>query len=438
MSVDAAQLAGSPEDEVKTLPGVESISSASQSAAVPPLQDNEEDSFYLTFPSANEQLTDAEFERACELIDYYIEEGNRIVPYCVERGRDPDLFDRGNVWQEGFVDFLGNMMLSKKYNNLNRMRLIAWHFSAYRLFDLSSVTEPPPSEWFNVFYSRGVEELPDDVDSLIHESYDPWHRMETLFPRLDNIIDKVDAKYLHSQPLRFGEIAASYRGFMVNGDSIRYWGGVAALYRTRVLEQIERKIAERGMCRVLEIGPGYGGLAYQLKKTYGDKLQFIAVDLVESLIYSSIYLTTLFKEKALFYTDEKVVTADNGLVFVPSFRSPEFFRAISDIDLCINTISMNEMTAAQVDYYAQAVSMCLAKDGIFFECNRDALRAGPGRIEVKSYIALQFAERLSVENTEVAGDGNLDIWSHALSPAIVTASEREYPASVLHYRRGVR
>lgn len=396
--------------------------------------------FRIFFPSANNQLAKDEYEHCCALVDYYAEESRQIIPYCQERGRDSALYDRGNVWKSGnFVDNMGRMLLSKKYNNINRLRLIGWHFPGYRMFDLAGAADAAANEWFENFYNRGVLELPDDIDTIIKEAINPWDRIELLMPRLSRILSNVDHKYLHGQPLRFGELAGEFRGFAVNGDTVRYWSTVAVLYRARIFAHLERKIAERGFCRVMEIGPGYGGLAYQLKKTFGNKLQFIGVDLVESLTYSSCYLTTLMNEKTLYYKDEKDISNEYGLVFVPTFRSPEFFNAVKDVDLCINTISMNEMAPAQVDYYGQMISKTLATDGVFFECNWMAAVAGPERIEVKGYLALHFNDRLSVEKTESAGDGNLDLWSNNLPKDIEEACIRQYDKeNIIHYQRATR
>jgi hypothetical protein len=389
----------------------------------------------IVLPSANQQLSNVEFDKCCQLVDYYLEEGKQIITYCTAHGRDSGAYDRGNVWQGGFVDMITKMLLSKKYNNINKMRLIGWHFSAYRLFDLASVVDPPANEWFRNFYQSGVDELPDSVDEIILKAIDPVGRVQVLLARLDAILNTVDHRYLVSQPLRFGEVAGEYANFFINGDSVRYWSTAAVLCKTDILKCLETKIAERGYCNVMEIGPGYGGLAYHLKKIYGDKIRIILVDLVESLIFSSMYLTTLFSDEAMFYRDQEKIPFQSKLIFVPMFRSPEFFDSIGDVDLCINTVSMNEMSADQVDYYGKKISRVLARDGVFFECNWMAAVAGPGRIDVKSYLALHFNDRLSVETTEVAGDGNLDLWANSLPPRIEDAARQSYGGSVVHYAR---
>jgi hypothetical protein len=94
--------------------------------------------FRIAFTSDNHNLTKTEFERCCELTDYYAKEGKEIISYCSARGRNPNLFDRGNVWRGEWVNDFVNMLSSKKYNNVNRMRLFAWQFSAYRVGDLTS------------------------------------------------------------------------------------------------------------------------------------------------------------------------------------------------------------------------------------------------------------------------------------------------------------
>lgn len=389
----------------------------------------------VVYPSQNDPLTAAEYAHCCSLIDHYSREKLQVAEYCQGRGRDPLMFDRGGVWQEGFADFLPKMLLSKNYDNINRMRLIGWQFSAYRLLDLSWVTEPAPNEWYERFYRDGLAELPKDIDLVIKASVDAIGKLQELTPRLDDYIDCLGNKYIHGQPMRFGEVAADYRGYMVNGDSQRYWGTVAFLHRAAILEHIESKIAAHGICRVLEIGPGYGGLGYQLKRSFGDRLQFIAVDLVESLLFSSCYLTTTLGEQAMLYQGETVIDQARGLIFVPAFRSPEFFEVTPKIDLFINTISMNEMSASQVDYYGRMISATMARDGLFIECNWNPELGGPNRIDVKTVLEAYFNDRLDCHNTEMAADGNLSLWSNGMPATIAKRVATEYD---IHKRVGDR
>jgi len=390
----------------------------------------------IRFPSSNKHLSEDEFTRCCAIIDHYQEEWRRIKPYCSARGRDALLYDRGNVWQGSFLDTIMKMVLSKKYNNLNRLRLIGWHFAGYRVFDLGGALDPPAGPWFLAFYNQGVDEIPEDIDSVITDAINPVQRINILLPKLNELMNSVDSRYLHSQPMRFGELAGEHQGYLVNGDSVRYWASSAVMYRSRIFDHLHKKIEERGYCKVMEIGPGYGGLAYQLKASFGDKLQFIAVDLVESLVFSSIYLTTLFpSEDYLLFSEERVVGPDKKLVFVPTFRSPEFFDAMRDVDLCINTVSMNEMSDTQVDYYGKNIAKVMADDGVFFECNWNAAVAGPNRIDTKSFLALHFNQRMSVGGTEVASDGHLDLWAKALPASVIAACLDEYPADTRLFSR---
>lgn len=418
-------LAGSTQSHLRDIAGSIGEVAVRTDAMYKPAYDGEI-RLAITYPSENEKLTPAEYDHCCSLIDHYRGEKEQIDQYCRERGRDPAVYDRGGVWEESFADFLPSMILSKKYSNLNLMRLIGWQFSSYRLLDLSWVTEPAANEWFASFYHVGLPEFPENIDMIIKSSVNGNERLRDITKRVDHYIDSVDNRYLSSQPMRFGEIAAEYRGFMVNGDSHRYWGTMAVLYKAGILDHLEARIHADGVCRVMEIGPGYGGLAYELKRAFGDRLQFIAVDLVESLIFSSCYLTITLKEGAVYYQSEPEVDQNAGLVFVPSFRTPEFFEATPKIDLFINTISMNEMSVDQVDYYGRMISATMASDGLFVECNCNPERGGANRIDVKRCLAPHFKQRFDVVNTEMSADGDLVLWSNAISPAIVDAVTSEY------------
>jgi hypothetical protein len=105
---------------------------------------------------------------------------------------------------------------------------------------------------------------------------------------------------------------------------------------------------------VVEIGGGWGGFAYQMK-TLCPGLCYIIVDLPQTLLFSAVYLMTLFPEARSFvYGDSSLDISSENLfshdfVFLPHYIIRQ--GTLPKIDLTINMVSFQEMTDDQVlDY----------------------------------------------------------------------------------------
>src|SRR5207249_4897330 len=126
--------------------------------------------------------------------------------------------------------------------------------------------------------------------------------------------------------------------------------------------------------RVIEIGGGFGGLGYHFHKLVPQARCFI-VDIPESLLFSSIYLTRFFSSEnnVLLTPDnlEELGRSDPGFTFVPNYLFDALVGSGVTFDLAINTLSMSEMTEKQVRYYCSGLRRLLGERGAFFEQNQD-------------------------------------------------------------------
>ncbi len=142
-------------------------------------------------------------------------------------------------------------------------------------------------------------------------------------------------------------------GHLFNIDTLKFYESLVALQEAAVLDEL-RKSSERRI--VWEIGGGWGGFAYQLK-TVCPNVTYVISDFPELFLYSATYLMTLFPGCTVrFFGD----TASDRLfddwqtvdfVFVPNYWLEEL--APPRVDLAVNMVSFQEMTAAQVGAYVQ-------------------------------------------------------------------------------------
>jgi putative sugar O-methyltransferase len=196
----------------------------------------------------------------------------------------------------------------------------------------------------------------------------------------------------------FGEIGATLRGIIVSYDTLAYYERLTLLYRAGLLDPHIRDI--------VEIGGGYGGLAYYVCRALPNSAYHI-IDLPESLLFSAIYLPIALGLKL---EDRSIM--DNGILrvgrasFVPNFVAGAFLRGTGRIDLSINTLSMAEMSEGQVREYCAMIKPALGSHGAFFEQNQDNRHIG--LLEVTSIIRDYFTECRVIEGH--AGQGTPHVW----------------------------
>lgn len=138
---------------------------------------------------------------------------------------------------------------------------------------------------------------------------------------------------------------------------------------------------------VLEIGGGFGGLAYYLLKS-SPKMTYLGVDLPEMSAVAQYYLLNTFPDKKILLFGEiessgitPNLIQDYDIILMPNFQLPQ----ISDYaaDLVVNTRSLSEMSWPTVqEYISQITRICKS---YFFHDNSDqAVVKGGGHIEVSA------------------------------------------------------
>lgn len=122
---------------------------------------------------------------------------------------------------------------------------------------------------------------------------------------------------------------------------------------------------------VCEIGGGYGSLAEKIIKNYNCK--YILIDLPETNVLSSFYLSRNFPKKKLylgskkkFFTLNKKILDKYDIFILPPWYLLQGFK----VNFFINTRSFMEMDKKIVESYFKLIHQRIAKNGIFLNINR--------------------------------------------------------------------
>ena len=196
-----------------------------------------------------------------------------------------------------------------------------------------------------------------------------------------------------------------------------------ALYCSGVLDLLQERIKARGFCRILEIGAGYGNLAYALTRILGPT-DYTIIDLPESLVYSTCYLNVVLPGQAhhVVVPAGQKAEAGPGLTYLANHLLDEFLPSLGQMDLAINVLSLSEMSPEQVDYYARVLGGLLGEEGVFLEQNYFK----PGfHTDAKSILSQYFPYHRRLEETVAphTGRGEVGIWANRYIGEVFNSSD---------------
>jgi hypothetical protein len=363
-------------------------------------------------------LSESELQSANSIIDW-VEEVMAARPDYLKRHRlsraihFPQAIwalDKGEGLYDGF-----RAVLSRDPRVLNHLRLWTQHFTGYRLLSME-VAEGRP-------FPR-PEEIGPSVDkklSTLATKPDRW------VGRYLRIAGKLPPEYRLAVPRQLGEIGWNVDGRTVSFDTYAYLERLAVLHDCGLIDRLKRIAAAGRTPYLVEIGGGFGGLAYHLSKLI-PQARIVIVDLPESLLFSSLYLSLLLPQRAYVYAspanDEPLVPDTPGCTFLPNYLFDRLLTTGTKCDLAINTLSMSEMEAAQVDYYCDGLTQLLADDGVFFEQNHNNKTVG--RLNAKEVIARHFGHRRELHSRAARSltQGRIHLWAR---PADSSRAKRPVP-----------
>lgn len=349
-------------------------------------------------PRDNFQLSEQDFANACKWCDMMVALREGRSAYLAANGLDPKVHLPAHMWGQNFVASNFQKVARKDYHTINHLRCLTYNFTGYSMLTMAGCENTPE-----------VLFVPEDADAIIRgvarrasEAAVNFVRATQHMPK-DRIIDA---------PRMFGESGWDVDGTIANFDTWSTQQRINALHGSGILDFLQQRVRERGHARIVEIGAGYGNLAYSLQKIVGP-CDYFVVDLPESMIYSSIYLDTVLREAdcRAAQAGQPLGPSRPGVTFVGNHMIGEFRPQIGEVDLVINVLSLSEMSAAQVAHYGRCASQLLGTEGVFYEQNYIV----PGvHTDIVSILQQQlpYGAQLDETSSPHRGRGTARLWAN--------------------------
>jgi hypothetical protein len=172
--------------------------------------------------------------------------------------------------------------------------------------------------------------------------------------KLSSLRELDENNLLVPESLELGGFGYEIDGALYNLDTLKFYEVLIGLDRSGFLDEIRE-----GRKTVMEIGSGWGGLAYQFKTLFPNST-YVMVDLPMVILFSSVYLQTLFPNAKVFLGDGNAESYNNinlasyDFVFIPHYAWSHL--SPMKIDLVLNTASFQEMTEEHVRGYVKQLA----------------------------------------------------------------------------------
>ena len=253
---------------------------------------------------------------------------------------------------------------------IRKMRLYCQAFTGYQLATLEMAGKRP---WLS-------RKLPDDWDETLKILAGPPPATLINYAKVSYSLPK---ELRVVPPRKFGEIGWQVGETIVNDDTYVYQQIISLMYENGLIDYLQERLSKNGFLQIVEIGGGYGALAYYLTRIFEGHVHYALIDIPESLAFASIYCSTLFPDMDYWVienTESFTLPCEPGFTFIPNMLYHNLSVDDSLVDLCINTGSMAEMSATQVDDYCESIGRFMGDTGIFFEQNHSEHPLGQEKV----------------------------------------------------------
>ena len=186
---------------------------------------------------------------------------------------------------------------------------------------------------------------------------------------------------------------------------------------------------------VLEIGAGYGGLAYQIISHYRGVKQYIIVDIPEVLIFPAVYLTLNCPDKKIYVYNPQdypsLPIEGYDIAIIPNYRA-DLLLNMKKIKLAINTASFQEMTSRQVYIYLNILKSAMKEDGVLYSWNMDKNPANQEDLNITNLLKkyFQIEELVSPAINKTTRIRTIELMTYLASKVGLTQQTNKVPAQI--------
>ena len=294
------------------------------------------------------------------------------------------------------------LLAKKDYDIIRKLRFYCEGFTGYQLATLELASKRP---WI-------ANKLPDDWDQVLCHLAGPIP--SEVFQTI-SIADKLPPNLRLRPPKKFGEIGWLVSDEIFNHDLLCYQQIISLMFENGIIELLNERLKNNEIIRIVEIGGGYGALAFYLSQIFNSRIKYSIVDIPESLAFASVYCSSIPINipTVLIEKPGKDRLMDQPCCeFIPNIYSSVLEDRDRVVDLCINTLSLAEMSPDQVEHYCSLIQKLIGRTGMFFEQNRAS-----NELKLESTFPKYFKKirkcksKLFTHFKEFRGEANL--WANA-------------------------
>lgn len=308
------------------------------------------DIYPIVTPKDNRRLSDAELLVARQACKEVLQSVQGRPQFASANGIDPKFALPDANWAyeapNEFVKLFVRMSQLEK-DVIENLRAFTQVFSGYNLYQVCD------GKGLSVSSLELTDRTWDQVKGNLRE-----RGLAFVYKNL-SMVKSLPDRYVFKPPSMLGECGYSVNGTIVNRDTNGYQERINLIFESGLGNYLDSLLEQRNEIRILEIGGGYGALAYWFKQAF-PKASYSIVDLPECILFSRLYLTLTIPDMP---TSFGLTPAKYGIRFIPNFMSEQLK---DPFDLVINTLSMSEMSAYQVERYADLIKNVWVRDeGLF-------------------------------------------------------------------------
>ncbi len=369
----------------------------------------------FAFSEETSDLSDAEFERALAVLadvaqtidlrdEMAVADPEAAKIFLPDEGWHPDSqpsFELDGSTKNAQTSYA--LLATGDRDIIRKMRLYGHAYTGYQLATLEFAQKRP---WLS-------KKLPDNWDEILSYLAGPPDQSVFEYAAVANALPP---ELRAAPPSKFGEIGWIMDGEIVNDDTYAYLERLCLMAENGLITRLQERLSLNGHLKIVEIGGGYGGLAYHLINFVCQKVHYSIIDIPESLAYSGIYLETLFPDLTadIATTAEARFNLDTpGLSFIPNMIYREALAHAGPVDLVINTLSLSEMSDTQIRDYCEGVQNLIGNTGLFFEQNHQSDHRGPGGFLVDYFTNLKKFETNILPESFPERRGDANLWVNA-------------------------